>query len=133
MTAQMGHGEVRVVVIDDDYYANAAMSRLLESAGFQVAGRAYDGLAGLALIKTTQPDFAILDIEMPALDGLELARQVRKEMESPPFLIAITGIAKHDSVFEAAGFDAHFGKPVDWPKLESLLASHSGPVLPSRN
>jgi len=123
MTAETAHGELHVVVIDDDYYANAGMSRLLESAGFHVTGRAYDGLAGLALIKATQPHVAIVDIEMPALDGFQLARQISMEVESPPFLIAITGTAKHDSVYEAAGFDAHLGKPVDWPKLEVLLAS----------
>src|SRR6266550_468173 len=80
-----------VVVVDDNYDANAALSRLLEKSGFEVAGRAYDGLSGLNVIKSTHPDVAILDIAMPALDGYGLARRVRSEVEPPPRLVAITG------------------------------------------
>ena len=64
---------LRVVVVDDNYDANAGLSKLLEMSGFQVAGRAYDGLAGLSVIKSTKPDVAILDIAMPALDGYRAA------------------------------------------------------------
>ena len=38
-----------------------------------MAGRAYDGISGLSVIKSTHPDVAILDIAMPALDGFGLA------------------------------------------------------------
>lgn len=123
MATELGGSAIRIVVIDDDYEANSAMSRLLASSGFDVAGRAYDGLAGLTLIKATQPEIAILDIEMPAIDGLEVARRVRNEVESPPCLIAITGSVRDDSEFQDAGFDAQFQKPVDWTKLELLLAN----------
>jgi CheY-like chemotaxis protein len=125
MATELGGSAIRIVVIDDDYEANSAMSRLLASSGFDVVGRAYDGLAGLTLIKATRPDIAILDIEMPALNGLEVARRVRNEVESPAYLIAVTGCVRDDSEFHAAGFDAHFQKPVDWTKLELLLADFS--------
>ena len=46
---------LRVVVVDDNYDANAAISKLLEKAGFDVAGRAYDGMSGLNVIKDTIP------------------------------------------------------------------------------
>jgi response regulator RpfG family c-di-GMP phosphodiesterase len=58
---------LRVVVVDDSYDANAAFSRLLEKSGFAVAGRAYDGISGLKVIKDTSPDVAILDIAMPRM------------------------------------------------------------------
>src|SRR5262245_1634789 len=75
---------LRVVVVDDNYDANAALSRLLQKSCFQVAGRAYDGLSGLDCIKSEQPDVAILDIAMPALDGYGLARRIRSEIGSQP-------------------------------------------------
>jgi len=75
--AMPDRGTISVVVVDDNYDANAALSKLLEKSGFEVAGRAYDGLAGLNVIKSTHPDVAILDIAMPALDGYGLARRVR--------------------------------------------------------
>src|SRR5687768_7451270 len=91
----------RIVVIDDDKATNDSLARLLASAGFNVVGRAYGGLAGLALIKATAPDVAILDIEMPGLDGFEVAKRVSHELERPPQLIAISGISsdKYENKF----------------------------------
>jgi DNA-binding response OmpR family regulator len=114
---------LRVVVVDDNYDANAALSRLLEKSGFEVAGRAYDGLSGLSVIKETQPDVAILDIAMPALDGFGLAQRVRSEIEAPPRMVALTGFGTEadESKARSVGFDAYFRKPANWTKLESLL------------
>jgi DNA-binding response OmpR family regulator len=113
---------LRVVVVDDNYDANAALSRLLERSGFEVTGRAYDGLSGLDAIKTTHPDVAILDIAMPALDGFGLARRLRREMDAPPRLIALTGFNKAlESDAINAGFDAFFCKPADWKALRAEL------------
>jgi len=119
---------LRVVVVEDNYDANVALSKLLEKSGFHVAGRAYDGLAGLSVIKSTKPDVAILDIAMPALDGYQLARRVKSEVDSPPRLVALTGYGKDEDKTEAAnaGFDAYFRKPADWKELESLLANFAG-------
>jgi DNA-binding response OmpR family regulator len=116
---------IRVVVVDDNYDANAAISKLLARSGFEVAGRAYDGLSGLRLIKETQPDVAILDIAMPALDGFGLARRIRSELESPPHLVALTGFGTEENKGEAlqAGFEAYFRKPADWSALQSTLGS----------
>lgn len=117
-----------VVVVDDNYDANVALSKLLEASGFEVAGRAYDGLSGLSVIKSTQPDVAILDIAMPALDGYGLAKRVKSELDSPPRLVALTGFGTEADEAKAAvaGFDAYFRKPADWRKLESLLLNYAG-------
>lgn len=124
----MPHRTLKVVVVEDNYDANAALSRLLEKSGFEVAGRAYDGLSGLNVIKSANPDVAILDIAMPALDGYGLARRVRSEVQSPPRLVALTGFGKETDEAEAksAGFDAYFRKPADWAALESLLLNYAG-------
>lgn len=118
---------LRVVVVEDNYDANVALSRLLERSGFEVAGRAYDGMAGLRMIKATSPDVAILDIAMPSLDGFGLARRVRSEMESPPHLVALTGFGDESNRSEAtlAGFEAYFRKPADWSALQSLLTDYA--------
>jgi DNA-binding response OmpR family regulator len=126
--AQQNPRALSVVVVDDNYDANAALSRLLERSGFEVAGRAYDGLSGLTVIKETKPDVAILDIAMPALDGFGLARRVRSEVDSPPRLVALTGFGtdEDEGTARSAGFDAYFRKPADWPALESVLRSLGG-------
>ena len=127
MNATENRPALRIVVVEDNYDANAALSRLLERSGFEVAGRAYDGLSGLNVIKSTTPDVAILDIAMPALDGFGLARRLHSEMDSPPRLVALTGFGDESNRSEAtqAGFDAYFRKPADWPALQSLLANYS--------
>jgi DNA-binding response OmpR family regulator len=127
MDATPNRSALRVVVVDDNYDANFAISRLLEKSGFQVAGRAYDGLAGLSVIKSTRPDVAILDIAMPALDGFGLARRIQGEMISPPHLVALTGFGQESDRSEAvnAGFDAYFLKPADWPALKAVLDSYA--------
>src|SRR5438105_12192335 len=116
-----------VVVVDDNYDANVALSKLLETSGFRVAGRAYDGLSGLSVIKSTKPDVAILDIAMPALDGYGLARRIHSEVDSPPRLVALTGFGKEADKSEAmaAGFDAYLLKPANWSELESLLLDYA--------
>jgi CheY-like chemotaxis protein len=118
---------LRVVVVEDNYDANAAVVRLLEKSGFEVAGRAYDGYSGLSVIRQTQPDVAILDIAMPAMDGYALARQIRSEIGTPPYLVALTGFGQESDRTQAeqAGFDAYFRKPADWSKLEAALRSFS--------
>jgi DNA-binding response OmpR family regulator len=114
---------LRVVVVEDNYDANAAVVRLLEKSGFEVAGRAYDGYSGLRVIHDTHPDVAILDIAMPALDGYALARRIRSEIGTPPRLVALTGFGEEADRKQAeqAGFDAYFRKPADWSKLEATL------------
>jgi DNA-binding response OmpR family regulator len=118
---------LRVVIVEDNYDANVALSRLLERSGFEVAGRAYDGMAGLRMIKATSPDVAILDIAMPSLDGFGLARRLHSEMESPPHLVALTGFGDESNRSEAsqAGFDAYLRKPADWTALQSLLTDYA--------
>jgi CheY-like chemotaxis protein len=109
---------IRVVIVEDNYDANVALSRLLEKSGFEVAGRAYDGLAGLETIKSTKPDVA--------MDGLGLATRIRKEMQLPPRLVALTSFAKElESDAMNAGFDAYLRKPADWPTLRAALEKHS--------
>jgi DNA-binding response OmpR family regulator len=125
MTSPPNPNALRVVVVDDNYDANAALSRLLAKSGFEVAGRAYDGLSGLSCIKIEKPDVAILDIAMPVLDGYGLARRIRSEIGSPPRLVALTGFGKESDKTEAldAGFDAYFRKPANWPALKAVLDS----------
>ncbi len=123
----MPNRALRVVVVEDNYDANAALSKLLEKSGFELVGRAYDGNSGWNVIREMKPDVAILDIAMPALDGFELARRVRSEIGPRPWLVALTGFGMQSEKAEAAraGIDAYFCKPADWPALEALLIHYA--------
>ena len=133
--------KIRIVVVDDNYDANVALSRLLQRFGFEIVGRAYDGLSGLNVIKAEKPDIAVLDLAMPVLDGFGLAQRLRREMESPPRLVALTGLGRElQSDAENVGFDSYFSKPADGQALKNVLKdlyfsptpppAASAPVLP---
>jgi len=113
----------RIVVADDNTDAAESLSLILQMAGHETRV-ARDGTEALAIARQFQPDAMVLDIAMPGLDGLELARQIRGEpWGRPVLLIAASGwgqaVDKERS--RAAGFDHHLVKPVAFAALEKLL------------
>src|SRR3984893_14873676 len=84
----------------------------------------YDGLAALEAAKVHLPDVILLDLGMPELDGVHIARFFREDEQlKDKVLIAITGYADelHRSQCEAAGFDYVFPTPVAWKDLKSTI------------
>ena len=78
---------IRCLVADDHPALVSAVSDFLENQGFEVVGRAQDGLAAVAGVKETKPDLALVDYRMPQLDGAELLAQLRES--APEMLIAV--------------------------------------------
>jgi CheY-like chemotaxis protein len=119
--------KLRIVVVDDNRDANYTLAILLERTGFDVVARVCDAMKAIDCIKELAPHVALIDIAMPGLDGYEIARRLRKEMASPPALIALTGLCRAEDKGDAAeaGFDEHVMKPVDFAKLEELLTAYA--------
>lgn len=126
MIAQTRRDQLRIIIADDEIDAATLLKRLLEVRGFQIVGIAHDGGAALTAILTQTPHVAILDLGMPVMGGLDVARQVRKELRPGPHLVALTGwgTTKDRIATSEAGFDAHLTKPVKWNDLETLLVSY---------
>ncbi|MCX7171485.1 MAG: response regulator, partial [Proteobacteria bacterium] len=72
----------RLLVADDDRVVLFTLSEGLRQAGFDVI-EARDGLQALTLCQSEAPQLALLDIRMPGMDGLELARRLRDETAVP--------------------------------------------------
>ncbi len=68
---------VRVLVVDDDFAVRTVLCDVLAEEGFDVVGSAVDGVEGVALAASLNPDVILLDVRMPRLGGLEAARQIR--------------------------------------------------------
>ncbi|HEX2667206.1 MAG TPA: response regulator transcription factor [Gammaproteobacteria bacterium] len=69
---------VRVLLADDHKIFRQSLSMLLQQEGFEVAGEAADGPEALDLAETRHPDVAILDYDMPAMDGISVARELQR-------------------------------------------------------
>ena len=79
---------IRVVLADDHPIVRQGLRTLLESeCGCQVVGEAADGLTAVDLISRLTPDVAILDLQMPDLDGLEVARRAREKAPTTRVII----------------------------------------------
>ncbi len=112
---------LKILIIDDEPPARARLRRML--GGFpdcEVVGEAASGQEALAQIPVCRPDMLLLDISMPGLDGMTLARQVR-EQEPAPAVVFCT--AWPDQALEAFDCDAvdYLVKPVRPERLRNAL------------
>ena len=114
----------KILIADDNQDAANTLAMLLRIAGHDVC-TAYGGQSALALASTFQPEFALLDIGMPDLNGYEVAKQLRRtSWGKAAHLIALTGWGQEDDKrrAHAAGFDHHLTKPLDPHQLDQLLS-----------
>ncbi|HEY7171090.1 MAG TPA: ATP-binding protein [Vicinamibacterales bacterium] len=113
----------RILVVDDNADAARLLADALELVGYETRV-AFDGPEALEAVAEFHPDAALLDLGLPLMDGYELAGQIAAAAAGPrPLLIAVTGYGQVSDREKslAAGFDAHVVKPVDMPRLMSLL------------
>jgi CheY-like chemotaxis protein len=78
----------------------------------------------LPMVGRLRPDIPVLDIEMPEVNGLEIAEQLKEyPLLRPKKMVALTGYgdAVMRAMIAAAGFDHHLVKPVGWPELSAVL------------
>jgi PAS domain S-box-containing protein len=113
-----------VLIADDNEDAARTLAMLLEVSGHQVVV-AHDGEQALRSFEEYRPEFVLLDIGMPKLDGYEVARRVRERAGNQPRLVALTGWGQETDKARAraAGFDLHFTKPIDPEQILDLLGS----------
>lgn len=97
----------RVVIVEDHALTRAGMRTALE-ANFDVVGEAPDGVAGWETIVRERPDVAVIDIGLPAIDGVALTKRVRTELPGTHVVI-VTMLDLEDEVLAAlgAGADAY--------------------------
>lgn len=110
-------------MVDDNVDAVAALAAVLHFMGHNVE-TAHDGHEAVELARRYRPDFLLLDIGIPGLDGFQVAAMVRREPHlQATKIVAITGWASDEDRDRSreVGIDYHLVKPVDIGFLESLL------------
>jgi chemosensory pili system protein ChpA (sensor histidine kinase/response regulator) len=117
-----------VMVVDDSVTVRKVTSRLLERHGMQVL-TARDGVEALALLHEQRPDVLLLDIEMPRMDGFEVATHIRRDpnlLDLPIIMITSRTGAKHRDRALAIGVNDYLGKPYQEAQLLDSIAQLSG-------
>lgn len=109
----------RLLVVEDDQGVRESLARALQYEGYDVATAA-DGFAALDAVRRSEHDAIILDVMMPGLDGLDVARKIRSNGHATPILMLT---ARHEVSDRVAGLDAgaddYLVKPF---ALDELLA-----------
>ncbi len=116
--------ECRILVVDDNQDSADSLGMLLQLDGNNIR-IAHDGLAAVELAEAFHPEFVLLDIGLPKLNGFEVARRIRQQPWGRSMvIIALTGLGQDEDRRRSleAGFNFHLVKPVDLAALEILLA-----------
>ena len=114
--------ELNILIVDDNREAAELFQELLGLEGHQVRC-AFNARQGLALAAEHPADVYLVDLTLPDMHGTELARQLRTlPSPSAPMVIAVTGLSASGGD-EMKVFDHFLQKPVDFERLEQILAS----------
>lgn len=113
----------RVLIIDDSVDSSDSLAMLLRSWGHDVR-TAQGATAGLRLEWDFEPHAVILDIEMPGMNGYEVAAELRVRRRRDLLLVALSGYAREEDRARSleAGFDYHLIKPANIDMLKRLLS-----------
>ena len=116
-----------VLVVDDSITVRRVTQRLLQREGYRVA-LAADGLQALARLQQERPAVVLSDIEMPRMDGFDLARNIRADaaLKDLPIIMITSRIAqKHRDHAEQLGVNHYLGKPYSDEELLSLVRHYA--------
>jgi two-component system response regulator MtrA len=109
----------RVLIVEDNANLAFGLTRSLESEGYNVES-AEDGVRGLEMARTTNPDLVVLDLMLPGMDGYTILKKLRSEGKDVPVLILTARGEEADKVFGfRLGADDYVTKPFS---LSELLA-----------
>jgi CheY-like chemotaxis protein len=111
-------------VVDDNEDAASMIAMLLDASGHHVMVE-HSSLKALERARREAPQVCILDIGLPEMDGIELAKRLRAQPETAgAVLIAVTGYGQEQDRQQTrdAGFDHHLVKPADIKQLLAILA-----------
>jgi DNA-binding NarL/FixJ family response regulator len=121
-------GAPRVLIAEDEPIVRLDLAALLRANGFDVCAEARDGHEAVELAREHCPDAAILDVRMPALDGIEAARRIYAERPLPILMLTASSDRRTVECAIAAGAFTYLVKPFSEtdvvPALRSAIARH---------
>ncbi|HEV3231662.1 MAG TPA: response regulator transcription factor [Candidatus Dormibacteraeota bacterium] len=122
-------GRNRILVVDDDQKIAGTIRRALVFEGYEV-DVANDGVSALRQMREQAPDLVILDVMMPAMDGVEVCRRIRAEGATPVLMVTAKDTTEDRVLGLDSGADDYVVKPFSYDELQArvrALLRRSGP------
>ena len=112
---------IRVLIVEDDFLVGETVRGVLEDIGYQIIGRAMNGLQAVEMTQTLRPDIVLMDLQMPDMDGIEATRRIQENSPAP--IVALTAYDTPELVGKAsqAGVGAYLLKPPNGKELERAI------------
>lgn len=123
----------RILVADDEHLIATDLVMTLGELGYSVVGPATDGEAAVELARATQPDLALLDIQMPRCDGLMAARRIFEELFVPVVILSAYSDEEYVDSARGAGVFGYLVKPTSANQLRAGIDVAWGRYLRARD
>ena len=128
---------VSVVLVDDEELIRAGLRATIEAEDdLTVIGEAADGAAVVTLVKRVRPDVVLMDVRMPAVDGIQATRHLLDTLAQPPRILVVTTFENDDYVYEAlragaSGFLLKRARPAEIVQAIRIVALGESLLFPS--
>ena len=117
----MSNSQMRILVVEDEKLLNWSLAKSLAKWGFQVRP-AFTGSEAMALLEQSGFDVILLDYQLPDLDGLQVARSIRR-VQPNAVIFLVTAFQLYELSPDAGLIDPYFNKPLDFEQLHQALVS----------
>ncbi|MER5620813.1 response regulator transcription factor [Streptosporangium sp. NPDC002544] len=128
---------IRVAIVDDEELIRVGLRVIIDAqSDLEVVGEAADGAEVLAMVARTRPDVLLMDVRMPAIDGIEATSRLLGASSEPPRVLVITTFENDDHVYEAlragaAGFILKRTRPPEVVEAVRVVARGESLVFPA--
>jgi DNA-binding NarL/FixJ family response regulator len=135
---EYGNGmTIGVLLVDDEELVRTGLRAILDAQpDLEVVGEAADGAEVMPLVRRLQPDVVLMDVRMPAIDGIQATRQLIGTMNEPPRVLVITTFENDDYVYEAlragaSGFLLKRARPAEVVEAVRVVAHGESLLFPA--
>ncbi|HEX5995749.1 MAG TPA: response regulator transcription factor [Jiangellales bacterium] len=128
---------IGVLLVDDEELVRTGLRAILDAQpDLQVVGEAADGAEVMPLVRRLRPDVVLMDVRMPAIDGIQATRQLVETMAEPPRVLVITTFENDDYVYEAlragaSGFLLKRARPAEVVEAVRVVAQGESLLFPA--
>ena len=128
---------IGVLLVDDEELVRTGLRAILDAQpDIEVVGEAADGAEVMPLVRRLRPDVVLMDVRMPAIDGIQATRQLIGTMAEPPRVLVITTFENDDYVYEAlragaGGFLLKRARPAEGVEAVRVVAHGESLLFPA--